>query len=147
MSRPRAARRRGGGHRRPASHGAWRALLTLMLVVVSGLGLALVAACGEDGATVQARVGDEFELRLPTNPSTGYSWRFERRGLQIGIPELPPRTPEASPSVLGAPTTLTVKVKVTQAGTAVLQGYYRRSWVTPPPDPKPDFTLTVQATE
>jgi inhibitor of cysteine peptidase len=31
----------------------------------------------DDGRTVEARVGDTIELRLPENASTGYRWAFD----------------------------------------------------------------------
>jgi inhibitor of cysteine peptidase len=121
---------------------------------------ALLAACGgeegsgdgakvltgaDSGSTVRTRVGEEIEVRLEANPSTGYAWSFPPvGGLIVATVEPPPPSPGASPTALGAPVTLVVKVKATAAGTYTLEGFYRRLWE-PPPDAGPDFVLAVEA--
>ena len=35
---------------------------------------------GADGRTIEMRVGQELELRLAENPTTGYRWRLESNG-------------------------------------------------------------------
>lgn len=123
---------------------------------------ALLAACGvehaddgavvltqvteaDSGGTVRVRAGEELEVRLTTNPSTGHAWSFPPvDGLAVATVEPPPPTPGASPTALGAPVTLVLKVKATAGGTYTFEGFYRRLWE-PPPDTGPDFVLTIEA--
>lgn len=61
--------------------------IALMMALVAALGIASgcsadpgVLGPADDGATIEAAVGDEVVVELPSNPSTGYSWQVVDAG-------------------------------------------------------------------
>lgn len=130
-----------------------RALMVMALLLITGLSATAMAACArkepavyteaDNGATVQATVGDVITIRLSENPSTGYAWTFE---LSDGIER---RTDtyvagEQSPAVVGAPGTRELTLDVTEAGTQSVKGAYLRSWEGPDSAAE-RFSLTIEA--
>ncbi len=130
----------------------------LLAVAVAAAGL--LAACGgrtrlpagaktievtpvaETGTTVEAAVGDKVVVSLEANATTGYEWQFTA-GDTFAI-ESSEYVPDPNPSgMAGAGGTQVVTLKVTEAGSSDLLGFYVRPWETPSPDPQPDFQMTI----
>jgi inhibitor of cysteine peptidase len=72
-----------------------------------------------------ARVGEEFSITLPTNPTTGYSW-------QIDVPEelleLVARAYVRSSDLIGAGGQESVRLRPKATGEAIIVCRYRRPW-------------------
>ena len=103
-----------------------------------------VYTAADNGATVQASVGERFTVSLDENPTTGYQWDMKAGpGLtQLGD-EFAGPSPSPSP-LMGAGGTHSWVFRVDEAGTLTLTGIYVRSWEA---DGKSaaDFSLTIVA--
>lgn len=103
-----------------------------------------VYTAADDGATVEASVGEQFTVNLEENPTTGYKWDMKAgRGLTLVGDEFVGPSPSPSP-LMGAGGTHAWVFKVNEAGTLTLTGLYVRPWEA---DGKSaaDFSLTIEA--
>ena len=97
---------------------------------------ALLAACGEDGGStvvlgaadslseVSLDVGDQLDVELEANPSTGYSW--ELGPLPGGLQLVSSDFEEPGGSLVGASGTQLFVFDVVAAGTGILRFEYVR---------------------
>ena len=111
---------------------SWKLPILLLL-----LPLALVAAeqpaqfnADSDGKTITLKVGDFFDITLPENASTGYSWEAIG-GLggvveQLGKPDF--HSNSSNKNLVGAGGTATYHFKAAGLGTTALKLVYHRSW-------------------
>ena len=125
---------------------SWKLPILLLL-----LPLVLVAAeqptqfnADSDGKTITLKVGDPFDISLPGNASTGYSWQVIE-GLggvveQLGKPDF--HSNSSDPNLVGAGGTVTNHFKAAGPGTAQLKLIYHRSWEKDKP-PAKTFQVTV----
>jgi inhibitor of cysteine peptidase len=98
----------------------------------------------DSGATVAARVGEQFTVSLDENPTTGYQWDMKAGpGLTLVGDEFVGPSPSPSP-LMGAGGTHSWVFRVDKAGTLTLTGLYVRPWEA---DGKSaaDFSLTIKA--
>ncbi len=81
-----------------------------------------------NGTTVQETLGDEFNVRLSENPTTGYSWNLtSTAGLErVSDQYLPSKT---SGPMAGAGGVHSYFYKAVKPGDQGLHGEYRRPWV------------------
>jgi predicted secreted protein len=115
--------------------------------IVNGAGNAAVVGPDSKGGLVKLKVGDTFEVRIPTIPRPGYTW--QPTNLDTSILEQVGEavyTPDTSPNSAGG--VVTVTFKVVGPGTAPLILLY----VTPAQGNSPSlssksFGLTVEATQ
>lgn len=122
-------------------------------LIVGGLALAasvLLAACGggsevtvgqsQSGSTMSAARGDVLVLRLPENPTTGYSWKMTLSdGLTLESDEYIPD--EQSGDLVGVGGTHQWRIELSETGKQSVDGVYRQEW---DPTQSPQyFTLTV----
>jgi len=78
--------------------------------------------------TLNATVGQEFEIKLGANPSTGYNWlisKLDKNFLEVTGQDFVPNAPAG---VVGSPGTAVFKLKALKAGTTELTLQYKRSW-------------------
>jgi inhibitor of cysteine peptidase len=118
----------------------------LMLMLVFGL-----AACGglgpftesSEGEVVQVHVGDTFQVQLPGNPTTGYTWEVVPADVgvcvQVGEPVF---TPESD--LVGAPGTFEFTFEITAVGSEDLSLVYQRPWEEDV-EPLDTYTLRLEA--
>ena len=97
---------------------------------------ALLAACGEDGGTtvvldaadslseVSLDVGDQLDVELEANPTTGYSW--ELGPLPDGLQLVSSDFEEPGGSLVGAPGTQLFVFDVVGPGNGILRFEYVR---------------------
>jgi inhibitor of cysteine peptidase len=97
---------------------------------------ALLAACGDDGGTtveldagdslseVSLDVGDQLDVQLESNPTTGYSW--ELGPLPDGLQLVSSDFEEPGGSLVGAPGTQLFVFDVVGAGGGILRFEYVR---------------------
>jgi inhibitor of cysteine peptidase len=102
---------------------------------------ALLAACGDDGGTtveldvtdslseVSLDVGDQLEVSLEANPTTGYSWELGPlpEGLQLVSSEFE----EPGGSLVGAPGMQRFVFEAVGAGSGILRFEYVRVFEDP----------------
>lgn len=105
-------------------------------------GLALLAACAQKPPStltldeqarhcdpLELRLGQEFNLRLPSNPTTGFRWQLRADAapvLQLLGPEVY-TTPEAA-GVIGSAGVSTWRLRAVERGAGRLELDYRRPW-------------------
>jgi inhibitor of cysteine peptidase len=81
-----------------------------------------------NGSQRRLQRGDLLVVRLPSNPSTGYSWKVRsgtRRVLAVaGRTYVPPKDGQR----LGAPGTAILRLRAVAVGKTVLRLAYARSW-------------------
>lgn len=114
-------------------------ILMLVLTVVA-CSAANVVTEADDGGTLELDVGDEFELALPANPSTGFTWVFGPFDADV-IEQIDGERSEAESDALGAPGTLTHRFAARAEGTVELTLTYERPFEDA--EPEDTFTLTV----
>lgn len=104
--------------------------------------MALLAACAQKAPTtltpveqkrycnpLQLRVGQDFNLRLPSNPTTGFRWVLRENGapvLKLLGPEVY-STPEEA-GVVGSAGVSTWRFRAVASGQGHLSLDYRRPW-------------------
>ena len=129
-------------------------------LALTALGATLLVACGggggsvsidvtpatQTGTTVEARVGDTVVVSLDANATTGYEWAFTA-GDTFTIESSQYQEGTHPEGVVGAGGTQIVTLRITKSGSSELTGTYARSWETPSPDAKPDFSMTVTGLE
>jgi inhibitor of cysteine peptidase len=81
----------------------------------------------ENGQTVALRVGQALEVRLPANPSTGYSWS-QLDGDPAVLEPMGAATFEPQRQAPGAGGTSTMTYRAVGAGETVLKLIYHRPW-------------------
>lgn len=97
-----------------------------------------------NGQTVQAHVGDRFEVRLESNASTGYEWLVQTQDAKALESDGEPRRIPPTSNQPGAPGQQVFAFKVKRAGETKLKLIYARPWEKDKPADK--FVLTVSAT-
>lgn len=82
----------------------------------------------DNGSTVQEGLGQQFDVRLAENPTTGYSWNLTLSdGLSLIRDEyIPGSGPEQRP---GAGGIRSFSLKAEEQGEQAVSGEYRRPWV------------------
>ena len=99
-----------------------------------------------DGQTVQAHVGEVFEVRLDSNASTGYSWNVASQETQalemLGDPKYVRPTTNAP----GAGSQQVFRFKIKRIGATKLVLHYKRPWEQDKP-PAQVFSLGLQVAE
>ena len=116
-----------------------RRLLTAALVFGLSVGsdvaaaaeqAAVIATAKDDGRTVSLRRGQELELKLQANPSTGYGWAVAHAPEPVLTQEGQPsyRTKVTPGSNVGASGIETWRFRAAQTGRRTLRMEYRRPW-------------------
>lgn len=99
-------------------------------------------ASDQNGHSLAARIGDDIELRLPENRTTGYQWHLEDAGAPVcAIEKNEFEAPGSRPP--GAAGARLCRLQVVQRGRALIRLVYRRSFGSAKSE---TFTLTVDAT-
>lgn len=120
--------------------------LVLITVVLGGCasGSGVELGADADGTTVEIAVGDDLEVALQGNPSTGFIWEpvgLDETVLQwTGV-----RRFEPDSTLVGAPGTIRLTFEALAPGTVTLELVYHRSFETA--DPEDTFTVTVVVEE
>lgn len=89
----------------------------------------------DKGGEVRLIAGDSLELRLSSNPSTGYRWTIAKKSTHrlrlIGQSQT-----EATGPAVGQPVFQVLTFEARRRGAGVLRLHYTRSWEKPTPDEK-----------
>jgi len=116
-------------------------VLCLVLVVVACDEPDYLIVTGDEaGATFEVSRNDSFEIRLPSNPATGYSWTsVPTPGIEVG----PPEFVDDGSDLVGASGYERFEVTAVQAGQIHIVFEYARSWEDVPPEQVFEIDLIV----
>jgi predicted secreted protein len=119
------------------------ALLTVICLPPSALAANRVVTDADKGATVQLKLGDTLEVRLRSNPTTGYQWYVHMRSTSLLRLVGQSQTSAQQPGV-GRPIVQVFRFQAVGAGSGVLLLEYIRAWEHPPSKSNPEqFDLRV----
>ncbi len=93
------------------------------------------------GGQIHLKAGETFELRLKSNPSTGYMWYIQPKSTPLLKLVHESQTEPTKPGV-GRPIFQVFTFEARRAGEGVLLLHYVRSWEKPIPDEE-QFKLRV----
>ncbi len=85
------------------------------------------------GGEVHLKAGDQLELRLKSNPSTGYMWYVQAESTSL-LKLIHQSQTEATERGVGRPVFQVFHFKARCGGEGALQLHYVRSWEKPAPD-------------
>ena len=116
----------------------------LVLVAIACFAQAALAATkvitdADKGGEVRIKFADQLELRLKSNPSTGYMWYVEKESTpllklhHLSQTEVPVPA-EEQPGLVGQPVFQVFTFEPKHAGVGALRLHYVRSWEKPTPD-------------
>jgi inhibitor of cysteine peptidase len=93
----------------------------------------------DKGGIVHLKAGDTLELRLNSNPTTGFMWYLKKESTRMlkltGQSETKPPEPAAGqPVMVGQPIFQVFEFLASQSGDGALLLHYVRSWEAPSPD-------------
>jgi len=101
----------------------------------------LVYSAGDDGRSIELKVGESFTVVLEGNPTTGYSWQVEgvdEAILSVGEPDY-----KSDSDLVGSGGTFTFTFTALSAGESQVRLGYSRPWESVAP--LQSFTLNVTA--
>ncbi|OFW66423.1 MAG: hypothetical protein A2Z12_05185 [Actinobacteria bacterium RBG_16_68_21] len=101
----------------------------------------LVYSAGDDGRSIEVKVGESFTVVLEGNPTTGYSWQVEgvdEAILSVGEPDY-----KSDSDLVGSGGTFTFTFTALSAGESQVRLGYSRPWESVAP--LQSFTLNVTA--
>ena len=98
----------------------------------------------DKGSTVELKVGDVFELRLTSNPSTGFMWFLHKESTHLVKLKSQSQTEPAAPGMVGQPIYQIFRFEVVGSGKGAVLLHYVRSWEKPADD-ETRFTLYITA--
>jgi inhibitor of cysteine peptidase len=96
----------------------------LMLVLLGACSTARTLNLDDDGMRVDLKTGDEVELVLPGNPTTGYTWVVAEVPSNLQQVDETEFVPESD--LIGAGGEFHLRFKATEPGTAQLSLTYER---------------------
>ncbi len=100
-----------------------------------------VVTDADSGGTVTIKMGDVLEVRLSSNPSTGYAWYLTKQSTALLKLTGQSQTQATQPGV-GRPIVQVFDFAPIATGTGVLLLHYVRSWEAPDPNEE-QFSLNV----
>jgi inhibitor of cysteine peptidase len=103
-----------------------------------------VVTDADKGGKVRLQLGDTLELRLPSNPTTGYMWYVEKGSTPL-LRLAHQSQAEATEPGVGRPVFQVFKFEPKRGGEGVLRLHYVRSWEPPTPeDERFDVRITIE---
>ena len=96
---------------------------------------------GHNGGTISAKVGDQINIRLPENPTTGFQWRAQpgdRAVVELQSDQFLP----AAAGAVGSGGVRSLQYQVRGAGNTSIALDHQRSWETGPP--RSQFKIEVR---
>lgn len=117
------------------------ALLTAAFYPQSARAETKVITDADKGSEVQLKAGDTLEVRLKSNPTTGYMWYIRKESTPVLKLVHQTQTEPTEPGV-GRPVVQVFTFEPSRAGDGVLVLHYVRSWEKPDPGEE-RFTVHV----
>jgi inhibitor of cysteine peptidase len=109
------------------------ALVTIACSAQAALAATKVIKDANKGGEVRIKLMDRLELRLKSNPSTGFMWYVEKESTPLLNLHHQSQTEPTKPGV-GRPIFQVFTFEPRHAGDGVLRLHYVRSWEKPTPD-------------
>ncbi len=112
------------------------ALLAFLAIAFSSqaaIAATKVVTDADKGGEVHLKVGDTLEVRLKSNPSTGFMWYVHKESTSL-LKLLRQTTDEAEKPGAGQPVLQIFQFEARQRGSGILLLHYVRSWEKPAPD-------------
>ena len=135
-------------HRKSAAN-SWLLLAGLFLLAICpavARAATKVVTDADKGGTVELKMGDVLEVRLSSNPTTGFMWYLERQSTALlkltGQSQTQATQPGPAQPEVGRPVVQIFDFAPKATGTGVLLLHYVRSWMNPDPNEE-QFTLHV----
>ena len=144
MSRERTLAMQPANARRQFHAALWLFPVTWLLLVLcapSAFAATKVVTDADKGGTVEIRMEDALEVRLSSNPSTGYMWYLEKESTPLLKLTGQSETEATQPGV-GRPIEQIFEFAPKATGTGVLLLHYVRSWENADPNEE-QFNLHV----
>jgi inhibitor of cysteine peptidase len=98
----------------------------------------------DSGKTIAMKVGQSLAIRLPANPTTGYSWTLADKPELLPLRKSEYVAGAGKDGAMGAGGTQVFGFAAADSGTATIKLNYRRPWENDPP--ARSFTVTVNIT-
>lgn len=106
---------------------------------LTALAALFLCGCGADmivldetsnGKIIDCSKGDIIEIRLPGNPTTGYSWQQARRPVNdiVVLKKETFQTKESDRKMVGVPGTFFFQYEITGRGKEGISLHYKRPW-------------------
>ena len=114
----------------------WLVLLTLLAIVChpqTASAATRVITDADKGGEIRLKTGDRLELRLKSNPSTGYMWYVQAKSTPL-LKLVHQSQTEATEPGVGRPVFQVFEFEATRTGDGALQLHYVRPWEKPTPD-------------
>jgi inhibitor of cysteine peptidase len=130
--------------RRPFQAALWLFFVTLLLLVFCAplsSAATKVVTDADKGGTVEIKMGDALEVRLNSNPTTGYEWYVHKQSTTLLKLASQTQTEATQPGV-GRPIVQIFEFAPKATGTGVLLLHYVRSWENADPNEE-QFNLHV----
>jgi predicted secreted protein len=108
-------------------------LLLFVLCAPSAFAATKVVTDSDKGTTVEIKMGDVLEVRLNSNPTTGYAWYVHKQSTPLLKLTGQSQTQSTQPGV-GRPIVQIFDFAPKAKGTGVLLLHYVRSWEQPDPN-------------
>ena len=122
-------------------------LVTIACFAQTALAATKVITDADKGGEVRIKAVDRLEVRLKSNPTTGYMWYVEKESTPLlklhhqSQTEVPVPV-EEKPGLVGQPVFQVFTFEPRRKGDGVLRLHYVRSWEAPTPDDE-KFTIRV----
>jgi inhibitor of cysteine peptidase len=118
-------------------------LLSILFLVACGGGSGVAVGKAQNGGSVELETGSVLEVRLESNPSTGYSWQVVDLNGEVLVQKGDAEYKSASVQPkLGSGGVEIFHFKASQPGEVVLKLVYHRPWETDV-EPADTFELAV----
>jgi predicted secreted protein len=120
----------------------------VILLMVAGPAAARAATKvvtdADKGTTVHLKMADVLEVRLSSNPTTGYQWSVDPKSTPLLRQTSQSQSPAAQPGV-GRPIVQIFRFEPMGKGIGVLLLHYVRSWEKPDPNEQQyDLHVTIE---
>lgn len=129
---------------RNSAANSWLLLAGLFLLAICPVmarAATKVVTDADKGGSVTIKMGDVLEVRLTSNPTTGFMWYLHKQSTALLKLTGQTQTQATQPGV-GRPIVQIFEFAPKAQGTGVLLLHYVRSWMNPDPDEE-QFTLHV----
>ena len=116
----------------------WLFFLALMAIVCSAqtaFAATKVITDADKGGVVRMKVADRLELRLKSNPTTGFMWYVKKESTPL-LKLVHQSQTDATEPGMGRPVFQVFEFEPRRAGEGVLRLHYVRSWEPPAPNEK-----------
>lgn len=99
----------------------------------------------DSGKTLTYNLGETFSIKLPENPSTGYSWRFRTKPKsQLIVSQISDHFEEPKTNRVGVGGEHTFVWQAVNAGEVEIRGFHMRPWVRSKEEPSVTYKIIVR---